>query len=63
MYYNGEVGVIRYIGAFDLSDGTWIGLEMKRPCKCWGVSHHLIMSYCVGGKNDGSVQGKRYFTW
>ncbi|XP_065890295.1 CAP-Gly domain-containing linker protein 3-like isoform X2 [Dysidea avara] len=46
VYYNGEVGVIRYIGAFDLSDGTWIGLEMKRPC----------------GKNDGSVQGKRYFT-
>ena len=33
VYYNGEVAVIRYIGGFDLSEGTWLGLELKRPCE------------------------------
>lgn len=65
VYYNGEVAVIRYIGPFDISDGTWLGLEMKRPCE----QHMPLVSMttscymCIGGKNDGSVQGRRYFTW
>lgn len=64
MYYSGEVAVIRYIGGFDLSEGTWLGLELKRPCE----QHVLLVSMTTivvytGGKNDGSVQGKRYFTW
>ena len=33
VYYNGEVAVIRYIGGFDLSEGIWLGLELKRPCE------------------------------
>ena len=33
MYYNGEVAVVRYIGGFDVSEGTWLGLELKRPCE------------------------------
>ncbi|BFY99568.1 hypothetical protein BsWGS_02608 [Bradybaena similaris] len=43
---NNELGVIRYIGPTDLGEGTWLGVELRKP----------------KGKNDGSVQGKRYFT-
>jgi kinesin family protein 13 len=39
-------GVIAYIGGTDFSGGTWIGVELDAPT----------------GKNDGSVQGVRYFT-
>ena len=39
-------GTVRYIGPVDFADGVWLGLELKA-----GV-----------GKNDGSVQGRRYFS-
>lgn len=39
-------GVIRYMGPTELGEGTWLGVELRKP----------------KGKNDGSVQGKRYFT-
>ena len=39
-------GTLRYIGPVDFADGIWLGLELRTP----------------KGKNDGSVQGKRYFT-
>ncbi|XP_062502661.1 CAP-Gly domain-containing linker protein 4-like isoform X2 [Corticium candelabrum] len=42
----GEMGVLRYIGPTQFADGVWLGIELKKPV----------------GKNDGSVQGKRYFT-
>ncbi|KAK7099935.1 CAP-Gly domain-containing linker protein 3-like isoform X2 [Littorina saxatilis] len=43
---NNELGTIRYIGTTDFGEGTWLGVELRTP----------------KGKNDGSVQGRRYFT-
>ncbi len=41
-----DVGLIRYIGTVDFAEGVWLGVELRTS----------------KGKNDGSVQGKRYFT-
>lgn len=38
--------VIRYIGPVHFEEGTWLGVELRGPT----------------GRNDGSVQGRRYFT-
>ncbi|RUS77086.1 hypothetical protein EGW08_015169 [Elysia chlorotica] len=43
---NNELGTIRYIGAADFAEGTWLGVELRKP----------------KGKNDGSVGGRRYFS-
>lgn len=43
---NNEVATVKYVGSVDFADGTWVGLDLKSG----------------NGKNDGSVQGKRYFT-
>ena len=40
------VGTVRYIGQLHVAAGDFIGLELSGPT----------------GKNDGSVQGHRYFT-
>lgn len=45
VFVNNEIGAVRYIGPVDFADGTWLGIELRSP----------------KGKNDGSVQGKRYF--
>ncbi|KAL3867597.1 hypothetical protein ACJMK2_040479 [Sinanodonta woodiana] len=45
VFCNNELGVIKYIGPTDFGDGIWVGVELRIP----------------KGKNDGSVQGKRYF--
>ena len=39
-------GLLRYVGPIHVSDGTWLGIELKEPA----------------GKNDGSVRDERYFT-
>ncbi|XP_074113498.1 kinesin-like protein KIF13A isoform X5 [Cotesia typhae] len=39
-------GVIAYIGPTEFASGTWIGVELDAPT----------------GKNDGAVNGQRYFT-
>jgi len=39
-------GTIRYIGNTTFNKGVWVGIEYDEPI----------------GKNDGSVQGERYFT-
>ena len=40
------LGVIKYIGVVDFSDGIWLGLELRM----------------AKGKHDGEVEGKRYYT-
>ncbi|VDN06129.1 unnamed protein product [Thelazia callipaeda] len=42
----GKYGILRFLGETDFKEGIWAGIELDQPV----------------GKNDGSVQGKRYFT-
>lgn len=42
----GFTGTIRYLGLASFSTGFWVGIELDAP----------------DGKNDGSVQGERYFS-
>ena len=39
-------GVVRFCGSTSFAPGKWIGIELDEPA----------------GKNDGTVQGVRYFT-
>jgi len=41
----GKRGIVRFIGETSFSPGTWVGMELET----------------ADGKNDGSVQGVRYF--
>uniref|UniRef100_A0A1I7YLY5 CAP-Gly domain-containing protein n=1 Tax=Steinernema glaseri TaxID=37863 RepID=A0A1I7YLY5_9BILA len=43
----GKVGICRYLDDTEFAAGVWAGIELTN-----GI-----------GKNDGSVQGKRYFEW
>ena len=40
-----DAGYLRFVGEVGFSEGTWCGVELDQPT----------------GKNDGQVQGKRYF--
>lgn len=31
MLVNGELGVVRYIGTAEFAEGTWLGIEMRKP--------------------------------
>ncbi|KAK0100652.1 hypothetical protein ONS95_007105 [Cadophora gregata] len=42
---DGRIGVVRYVGQTEFADGDWVGVELDS----------------FDGKNDGSVQGQRYF--
>ncbi|XP_035209279.1 CAP-Gly domain-containing linker protein 3-like [Stegodyphus dumicola] len=46
VFVNNEIGAVRYIGPVDFADGVWLGIELRSP----------------KGKNDGTVQGKSYFS-
>lgn len=41
-----DMAIIRYLGTADFAPGLWLGLELRSP----------------KGKNDGSVDGRRYFS-
>ncbi|EPY52340.1 hypothetical protein SPOG_01666 [Schizosaccharomyces cryophilus OY26] len=41
-----ELGIVRFAGSTDFASGIWLGVEMVDKV----------------GRNDGSIQGKRYFT-
>ncbi|KAG4442163.1 hypothetical protein IFR05_002376 [Cadophora sp. M221] len=42
---DGRFGIVRYVGQTEFADGDWVGVELDS----------------FDGKNDGSVQGQRYF--
>ncbi|ROT42486.1 dynactin [Sodiomyces alkalinus F11] len=42
---DGRIGVVRFVGAAHFAPGEWVGIELEED----------------SGKNDGSVQGERYF--
>jgi CAP-Gly domain-containing linker protein 3/4 len=46
VFVNKEKGIVQYIGHTEFAAGVWLGIELRRP----------------SGKNDGSVNGKRYFS-
>lgn len=46
LVYISIAGVVRYVGPTEFGEGVWLGVELR----------------AAKGKNDGSVQGKRYFT-
>jgi dynactin complex subunit len=43
---SGLRGVVRFLGGTEFAEGLWCGIELDTP----------------GGKHDGMVQGKRYFS-
>ncbi|KAH0442264.1 hypothetical protein CcaCcLH18_01702 [Colletotrichum camelliae] len=42
---DGRTGIVRFVGATHFASGDWVGIELEDD----------------SGKNDGSVQGERYF--
>lgn len=42
---DGRLASVKFIGSTHFADGEWIGVELEEPT----------------GKNDGAVQGERYF--
>lgn len=46
VFYNDQIGTVRFIGNTHFEDGIWLGIELRTP----------------QGKNDGCVGDHRYFT-
>ncbi|XP_023229484.1 CAP-Gly domain-containing linker protein 4-like [Centruroides sculpturatus] len=46
IFVKNEIATVRYIGNVEFASGIWLGVELRKP----------------KGKNDGSVQGHRYFS-
>jgi dynactin complex subunit len=43
---NNNLGTLRYIGETAFAEGVWLGVELQDP----------------SGKNNGTVEGKKYFS-
>ena len=33
MYFNGEIGTLRFVGTTEFADGIWLGVELRKPCE------------------------------
>ena len=63
--FNHQVGVIKYIGRVEFSDGVWLG-ELNKNTRIW---FPFLTIFCIlglemrdhVGRHDGQVQGHRYF--
>ena len=47
LVHSGYIGTVRFVGAVDATQGTWLGVEWDDPKR---------------GKHDGVKDGRRYFT-
>lgn len=33
VFVSGEMGIVKYIGATEFAEGTWLGVQLKKPSK------------------------------
>ena len=66
---DGLCGTVAYVGATQFAPGKWIGDTLKVDTQCVLHTQNRFFSFFSGlilegpqGKNDGSVQGKSYFS-
>lgn len=59
--YNSS-GVVAYIGGTEFASGTWIGVDLDAPKGNKEKFTSFLYKLLNLGKNDGSVQGIRYFS-
>ena len=71
VFVNKEKGTVQYIAHTDFAPGVWLGVEFQKPSSLSlslslslsvSVSLSLSLSLSLGGKNDGSANGKHYFS-
>jgi len=54
---SGKLGTVRFVGTTLFAAGEWIGVELDTP----GTNFLVIFLTASGGKNNGCVQGEKYF--
>ena len=55
VFVSGEMGIVKYIGTTEFAEGTWLGVQLKKPSKqdftC--ISYCLWWEYLYGAKFRG----------